>query len=321
MKSSFRAAIGRTLSILTIASIITLSSCKKSDVENPATAESPDQVSTQALNIYKRCLPTQILMTPPNTSAWDYSETYTRDKFYNITYDFKSRPITADDETGNRHFTFTYDASDNLIRLRMYDDKFKLYLASWYFEYAPGSTQSFSPWVKTSYFSWNSVTGSAEFTSMRYYDNNKRLVRQLPIEQLGPNTKYYFFNYDAEGNLETITQGPTAATATLFYQFKPYDNNPSALSSHYVWQFLSGNYSKNNPGGTVRYPGEFVETNFNYTYQYGAYGYPLKATVNPQGTNTYLTKTMSVFPCSGVTPVPIPQPIPAPVPKPINVSF
>jgi len=80
------------------------------------------------------------------------------------------------------------------------------------------------------------------------YDAQDRIIQSQFIVPDNPAYNYtYYYSYNTQGNLEKITDNN--GTVTTF----TYDNKVSMVSLHPIWQFLSRDYSRNNPFSASSY--------------------------------------------------------------------
>ncbi|PWV56856.1 hypothetical protein [Chitinophaga sp. S165] len=173
-----------------------------------------------------------------------------------IKYNNKGNPVEMNRtfvSTGRPRFVFKYDKRDRLIDLiglyrhpTNYEIRFR-----YAYDYK-GRISSDTVYT----LGFTDVPNRPDYLREYTYDNKDRLIQVRHKGISNPDVRFaYNYHYNQQGNLEKVTDAGGVVTLSDF----KYDNKVNINSLHPIWQFLSGDYSRNN---------------VNVALSYNAYGLP-----------------------------------------------
>jgi hypothetical protein len=178
-----------------------------------------------------------------------------------IVYNNKGNPVEMNRtfvSTGSPRYVFKYDKRDRLIDLiGLYNHPTNYEIR---FRYAYDHKDRISS--DTAYvLGFVGVPNRPEYFREYIYDNKDRLVEFRHKSPIYPDSYWaYYYHYNQQGNLEKVTNEYGSEVPLFSFD---YDNKVNINSLHPIWQFLSGDYSRNNLSIALAYNVKGLPTVFN----------------------------------------------------------
>lgn len=179
-----------------------------------------------------------------------------------IKYNNKGNPVEMNRSfvsTGSPRYVFKYDKRDRLIDLiglynhpTNYEVRFR-----YAYDYKDRITSD------TAYvLGFTDVPNRPEYIREYTYDDRDRLVRFKHKNLIYPDSRWtYYYHYNQQGNLEKVTNENGSEIPLFSFD---YDNKVNINSLHPIWQFLSGDYSRNNHSVALAYNAKGLPTVFDH---------------------------------------------------------